>query len=338
MARTVVGLEITEESVRAAEVTIGRAPALVAYGEVPLPPGAAKDSEVLDADAVALALRQLWSRTGIKGKRVVLGLGNRRILVREYTTRALKPEQLRQALPFQVQDILPVPVDQAVLDFYEIDRGPLEVSGLLVAAVSETVEQLIATLSKAKIVADTVDLVPFGLARAVRALASPGETVAMVSIGDHTSYVVVTVDGAPRFVRIIPIDVSTAATRAREGEGEAEQIEERVLETVPPQPVRGRAALRSASAPDALVVDLVARLRSTLDFYGNRPGAAPVTTVFLTGAGTAVSGVMPALMDALGVDVRVVLPTDLVSSKHPPLGDLGLNLVSTIGLALGQDR
>ncbi len=43
MGKTTIGVEITEESVRAAEVTVGRAPALVACGEVALPPGAAKD-------------------------------------------------------------------------------------------------------------------------------------------------------------------------------------------------------------------------------------------------------------------------------------------------------
>ncbi len=118
MAKTTVGLEITEEGVRAAEVTAGRAPSLVAYGAVPLPPGAAKDSEVFDADAVVLALRQLWSRAGFKGQKVVLGIGSRRILVREYTTNAMRPDLLKQALPFQVQDLLPVPADQAVLDFF----------------------------------------------------------------------------------------------------------------------------------------------------------------------------------------------------------------------------
>ena len=58
MTRTIVGLEITEEGVRAAEVTTGRTPTLLASGSVPLPPGTAKDSEVFDRDALAIALRQ----------------------------------------------------------------------------------------------------------------------------------------------------------------------------------------------------------------------------------------------------------------------------------------
>lgn len=346
MAKTIVGLEITEESVRAVEVTAGRAPALLAYGEVPLPPGTAKDSEVLDASAVSVAIRQLWTRAGIKGRHVVLGIGSRRILVREYTTQALRPDLLRQALPFQVQDLLPVPANQAVLDFYPVSQTGDQVTGLLVAAVSETVEELISTLAKAKVVVDSVDLVPFGLARAARVVGGSGETVAMVHIGDHTTYVVVAVDGIPRFVRIIPIDVETAAVRGRGLEDEiAESLESMpVLETVPPQPdpqpmLRGRAALRGSGATDPVVADLVGRLRSTIAFHANRPGAAPVSTVFVSGAGSAAPGVLPALTTALDAVVRVVSSNDLLRTKRSGAiedVDLDLNLVSTIGLTLGE--
>ena len=123
MAKTIVGLEVTEESVRAAEVSLGRKPQLVAYGEVPLPPEAARDSEVLDSGAVAVALRQLWTGARFKSKDVVLGVASRRILVREYTTQAMRPDLLRDALPYQVQDLLPVPASQAVLDFYPLSAA-----------------------------------------------------------------------------------------------------------------------------------------------------------------------------------------------------------------------
>ncbi|MBN9152446.1 MAG: pilus assembly protein PilM [Microbacterium sp.] len=347
MAKTVVGLEITEESVRAVEVTAGRAPALLAFGEVSLPPGAAKDSEILDASAVSLAIRQLWTRAGFKGHNVILGIGNRRILVREYTTQALRADLLRQALPFQVQDLLPVPANQAVLDFYPVSQSGDQLEGLLVAAVAETVEELIATLVKSKVTVDTVDLVPFGLARVARIVGAPGETVAMCHIGDHTTYVVIAVDGIPRFVRIIPIDVATSAVRAR---GQApEEIDENVesslvLETVPPQPVedlplRGRAAFRATNGVDPVVSDLVGRLRNTIAFYANRPDVSRATTVFLSGAGAAAPGVVPALTAALDATVRTVSTGDLLRTKKSGQVDdvdLDLNLVSTIGMTLGE--
>ena len=67
MASTLVGLEITEESVRAVEVTRGRTPVLLAAGEVALPKEAARDSEVIDRDVVAMALRQLWATARHQG-------------------------------------------------------------------------------------------------------------------------------------------------------------------------------------------------------------------------------------------------------------------------------
>lgn len=352
MAKTIVGLEITEEGVRAAEVTVGRSPSLVAWGSVPLPPGAAKDSEIFDQDAVVLALRQLWSRAGIKSRNVTLGIGSRRILVREYATHAMKPELLKQALPYQVQDLLPVPADQAVLDFYPIALHGDQISGLLVAAVAETVEQLVATVAKAKLTVDVVDLAPFALARAVSRLAAPGETIAALHIGDHTSYVVVVRDGVPRFVRIIPIDVVTEAVRTRElaalaADGEAGAlVAEEVLETVPPSDATGGRRSRSGSRTarpigmsESAIAGLAGSLHSTLAFYAGRAGEQQVTRVLLSGAGSMAPGVADAVASSLPLPVAFAGAAEVVGSKHElPQGDDGLNLLTTVGLALGDAR
>ncbi|WP_160150815.1 type IV pilus biogenesis protein PilM [Microbacterium timonense] len=350
MAKTIVGLEVTEEGVRAAEVTIGRAPSVVAFGAVPLPPGAAKDSEVFDREAVVLALRQLWQRSGIRSKRVILGIGSRRILVREFTTQALRPDLLRQALPFQVHDLLPVPVEQAVLDFAPVAQHGDQVTGLLVAAVAETVEDLVSTVGRAKVTVDVVDLAPFALARAAGVIADAGETVAAIHLGDHTSYVVVVRDGVPRFVRIIPVDIPTQASRTRElamlseaAEG-AVELEE-VLETVPPssQPPmrRSRGGVRTArptELSEAAVADLAARLRSTLAFYSERAGDRPLARVLLSGAGSVTPGLAAALAASLPIPVEYVGAARLAGGKTIPPGDDDLNLVTTVGLALRGGR
>lgn len=352
MTKTIIGLEITEEGVRAAEVSTGRTPTLVAWGTVPLPPGAAKDSEVFDTDAVVLALRQLWSRAGFRSKRVVLGIGSRRIVVREYSTVAMRPDLLKQALPFQVQDLLPVPVNQAVLDFYPASQEGSMISGLLVAAVSETVEQLIATVAKAKLTVDVVDLAPFGLARAVTRLAAPGENVAALHLGDHTSYVVIVQDGVPRFVRILPIDIVTDAVRSRELASLAADTDaalpavEEVLETVPPSdeaPARRSRSVNRGARPvgmsESALSDLVGRLRSTLSFYAGRSGDAPVSRVVLSGAGAAAPGVADALAATLPLPVAYAGAAEIIGgAATPPAGDEGLNLLTTIGLALGDAR
>lgn len=356
MANTIVGLEITEEGVRAAEVTTGKTPTVIAYAAVPLPPEAAKDSEVFDRDAVVLAIRQVWSRAGIKGKSVVLGLGSRRILVRDYTTQAMRPDLLAQALPYQVQDLLPVPADQAVLDFYPVSQEGGQVTGLLVAAVAETVEDLVSTVGRAKIDVQVVDLAPFALARAVTRVAAAGETVAALHIGDHTSYVVVVQDGVPRFVRIIPVDVATAAVQAREAarlgdetDAETAPVLEEMLETVPAAPessggevpLRRRSAARAAVRPvsgmtSSAVDDLVLRLGSTLRFYADRSADAPVTRVLVSGAGAAIAEIPAALASTLPMPVQVLAASGVFAFKTAiASADDDLNLLTTAGLALG---
>lgn len=347
MANTIVGLEITEEGVRAAEVTAGRDRRVVAFGSVPLPPGAAKDSEVFDADALVLALRQLWSRAGIKNRKVTLGIGSRRILVRDYTTQAMRADLLAQALPFQVQDLLPVPAEQAVLDFCPVAQEQDQVSGLLVAAVAETVDELVTAVARAKLTVDVVDLAPFGLVRAVTGAAAADETVAALFLGDHTTYVVVVQNGVPRFVRIIPMEIMTAAVRERlaasEPADETPPVEP-VLETVPAsEPLRRRASVRGLARTVVMsesdIHEVVTRLGSTLRFYADRSADAPVTRVLLSGAGAAVPGIAEALAASLPMPVQLIGASSIASSKleFPP-GDVDLNLVSTIGLAMGVTR
>ena len=376
MAKTVVGLEITEESVRAVEVTAGDRPVLVASGEIALPWGAARDSEVLDPDAVASALRQLWSRGGFHSRRVVLGIGSRKVMVREFATQTVRPDLLAQSLPAEVQHLLPVPASQAVLDFLPIAEADGKTSGLLVAAVSQTVSTLLATLRRARLRADAVDFAPFGLARAAGTLAIGGETLAMVHVGDHTSYVVIARDGVPLFVRILPIDIPTEASMARAEmhvdappsavasgadvdfdvadpafDADSSEIDvyaalaARVDSDEPSGRVRlGAGAEHKASSPAAPVpaaaADLASRVRSTFAFHESRSLDAPaIDRVLLSGAGAASPGVFDAIDDAVDVEVVLVEAGDLlpVGAFVAPGGDVARDLVSTIGLVLAQE-
>ena len=349
MAKSHVGVEITEESVRAVEVSGDRQPQVVAYGEVPLPPDAAHDSEVLDQGAVAFAIQQLWRTAGIKAKSATLGIASRRVLVREHTTAVMAPELLRQALPFQVQDLLPVPVAQAVLDYYPTSQQGDQLHGLLVAAVSDTVEAMIASFARAKIRIDGVDLAAFGLARAA-ARAVPTGNIAAINIGDHTTQIVILRDGVPDFVRITPVDLETSAVRRRtaqmvapDGAGDgtfavagSDGSSDEDLTGTAGIVARGALRVDPGVRP---VNDLIGRMRSTLAFYLNKPGAAPIQQVLLSGAGSAVGGVVSGLADAVEVPVHPLALNNVLPVRgSEPRGELALDLVPTAGLALGKDR
>lgn len=327
--KAMVGLMIVEESVRAVEVRRpgSKNPTLVRYGEVPLPPGVAGDGEVLDSDAVALALQQLWSEGRFSTKKVVLGVGNRRILVRDITVPLLPMDQIRAALPFQVQDVLPVPADEAVLDFYplaeqETPQGRTEVRGLLVAAVADMVSELIGTVRKAGLVVDTVDLAPFGLVRAAARCIDPTETVLVAHVGAHTSYLVVVRAGIPRLVRIVPAGVPIR--KAEIGRHRA-QIEELLTS----------AATGDQAEESRLVEVFASRVRSTTDFYQARNPAEPLSAMYVCGEGAAHEGVLAALERVVGLPAKE-LPVDQVLTMVGSVssGLRGMGLVAPAGLAL----
>ncbi|MGZ4638757.1 MAG: type IV pilus biogenesis protein PilM, partial [Actinomycetes bacterium] len=123
MAGRVVGLDIGTSGVRAAELTLGKAGAtLERFGQVALPPGAVRDGEVVDASAVADAVKQLWAQAKFSTKKVVVGVANQKVVVRQVDLPWLPTNELKKSLPFQVQDFIPMPVEQAILDFHPLEE------------------------------------------------------------------------------------------------------------------------------------------------------------------------------------------------------------------------
>ena len=118
-----MGLDIGTSGVRAAELSLGKGGAtLERFGQVALPPGAVRDGEVVDVDVVAQAIKQLWAQAKFGSKKVVVGVANQKVVVRQVDLPWLPLKELRESLAFQVQDFIPMPVEQAILDFHPLEE------------------------------------------------------------------------------------------------------------------------------------------------------------------------------------------------------------------------
>jgi len=208
VATRIVGLDIGNEVLRGIELeyVAKKRPVVMRYHEVTLPEGAVRNGEVVEENTVATALKQLWAEGKFRTRDVVIGLGNQKVLARDLVVPRGSIESIREALPFQVQDLIPVPVAEALLDFYPVaevasENGPA-VSGLLVAAVKASVLANVNAVRKAGLWPVDVDLIPFALQRSIGA-DIPG-TAAVIDIGATTTNIVISTGGVPQFVRIIP--------------------------------------------------------------------------------------------------------------------------------------
>ena len=237
MARTRIGVDVGSTAVRVAEVAAGDIPVIVRAAQVPLRPGVVEAGEVRQPEAVAEALRELWSKSGVKSKQVHLGVGNQRVVVREVALPWLPEKELRDTLGFQVQEFIPMPAEEAVLDFDplgEMDQGGRRmVRILLVAAHKPMVNALVEAALAAKLDPQGVDLSPFAVTRAVGTgdsgldLDSSGDE-AIVDIGAQVTSICVHDRGVIRFVRMLPSGGRDITLAIASGLGVDDELAERL--------------------------------------------------------------------------------------------------------------
>ncbi len=201
-----IGLDIGSTSIRAVEVTRRQdRPVIDNFGQVLLPEGAVVGGVVKDDKAVTTALRQLWTSQNFRSRDVVLGVTHQQIVVREIEVSNLPPKEMRQALPFQVRDVLPLPPDEALLDFFPLEqpgRGDSTVHGLLIAAPKDVVVDMVRAVERASLHVAQVDLSCFAALRAAAHLAE--DTEAVIDIGANGTNIIIHTDGVPQIVRTIP--------------------------------------------------------------------------------------------------------------------------------------
>jgi type IV pilus assembly protein PilM len=344
VARKVVGLDIGTTAVRVAEVSVHRGQVVLErLGQAGLPEGAVSDGEVVDPAAVSAAIKDLWRRTRIGTRRVIIGVANQRVVVRLVDLPWMQPSELRRSLAFQAGDYLPIPVDQTELDYDVI--GELEASGgqrllrvLLVAAHKEMLAGHLKAVTDAGLRPTGIDLNPIALLRALGPVAGFEEGAeALVDVGARITNLVVHDNGVLRFVRILPMggeDVTSTLERVLElDHGAAEQAKLAASAGDETHPEAGELVDQRLDA-------FVEEVRGSLDFYRSQQDANPLSRVVVSGGGSLLGPLAERLQATTGVPVergrtlagvrvgRLGLDADALAALEP-------NLAVPVGLALG---
>ena len=179
-----------------------------------IPEGLIQEGEVRDVEALSNAIKKFWKSYKIKGRKVNLGLANQKIVVRTFEFPILDGKELRSAIDLQAQDYIPIPMDQAVIDFHVLgrftdDEGIEKQKVLVVAAQKEMVLDFIKSAKKAKLSVVGIDLQAFAMIRSLVSVSfldektQAGQAVAVANVASDVTNLVVDVGGEPQFTRII---------------------------------------------------------------------------------------------------------------------------------------
>jgi type IV pilus assembly protein PilM len=333
---SVVGLDIEAGSIAATEVRVNGSAELKATAIAPLAPGSFHEGEVLDPDALAATLKELFAEHKL-GKRVRLGVGNQRVVVRTLRLPAIEdPKQMEAAVRFQAQEQMPMPLDQAVLEHQVVGGVPAEegqppqVDVLVVAARRDMVSSFVQPVRRAGLEPVGVDLSAFGMIRALAgeqgpvpdgpAPSEPGErpasAVLYCNVGDVTNLAVAR-GRSCLFTRVSHAGLEAATevlvsslglTPEHAAQWLAHVGLEPALEQVEGDPETVAAVRRALEEGVSALLD---EMRLSLDYYGAQEAALPVERIVLCGQGSAIRGLAGQMEAGLGQSIEVSRPAAL---------------------------
>src|SRR5262249_21730046 len=137
---------------------------LLQLAEAPLAHGIVGGGEVRDPEGLALALRGFFEEHKLPRASVRLGIANDRIGVRLFELSGIEdPAQVANAIRFRAQDTLPIPLDEAVLDWRVVGETPSENGSvtrrvLLVVAHRGLVDSYVTACRRAGLKLEGIDL------------------------------------------------------------------------------------------------------------------------------------------------------------------------------------
>jgi type IV pilus assembly protein PilM len=351
--KELVGLKVGGSGVAAAHVSNNGSPRLMGVAREPLESGVVVGGELQRPGLLAETLRRLFDENELPRRAVRLGVATSRIGVRAFEIGGISDgEQLENAIRFRSQELLPISLDQAVLDWHvlredEDERGNARRRILLVVANRGLVEDYLEACRAADVGLVGVDLEAFGL---LRALVDPGKRVVDgepaafvgVALGHDRSTFGVSDGQVCEFARVLAWGGATLdAVIARERNvdlAEASRIKRSISltdATLVPEGLSQDEAERVRDVVRREVYTFARELLSSLHFYQSQPGSLSVSEIILTGGTAQLPGLAAELERLVGVPVRPGDPLTRVEVE-PTVDVRGLpaSLAVPIGLAI----
>jgi len=345
--KRLVGLKIGGSQLAAARVVNNGYPELVQVARASLEAGIVVGGELREPEALAEALKLFFKDNKLPKQGVRLGIASNRIGVRTFDIGGIDdPKQLENAIRFRAQETLPIPLEEAVLD-YQVLGETLDEEGspvrrvLLVVAYRDLVDRYVAACKKAGIKLAGVDLEAFALLRALgeRAADAGNAAIVVTSVGYDRSTLAVSNGETCEFTRIIEwggLNLNVAIARALDmAPSEVEDVKRSISLLESAETMEGLDPEKAAKVRTAVHEELQSFARevvSSLQFYQGQPGSLGIGEIILTGGTAEMPGIDAELGRLIGVRVRAGDPLSRVKLGKKFIAD---DQVGSLAVAIG---
>ena len=331
-----------------AEVNITkREPILQNLAIIMLPEGAVRDGEIDNIETVSTYLRELWKQNRLTKRKVVLGIANQKVIVRPMDLPYMPEDELESAVKYQVQEFIPIPIDDAIVDYEVVDEymtGEEErmQTILLAAAHREMITSFLDACVGAGLTPEAVELKAFAMVRSLikkeyqflEEEAEPPGSVCLINIGAGICNVCVVKENTPRFVRMLmrggDYFTKLLCDHLKLSPVEAEEIK------------RGRSTDQEANnLLQREIQAFVGEIRRSLEYYISQSQERDLNKVILSGSGSKMINLPLELNRGLRLPIEIGHPLqNLQLGKLPytpeELAELEPSIACAVGLALRE--
>src|SRR5262245_25103926 len=339
--KTVVGLDIGSSAVKAVEVKpAGKGYKVTAFGTEPVPPDAIVDGAIIDAGAVAEAIRRVFDgNKAFKAKDVCASLSGNAVIVKKITLPVMTESELGESIYWEAEQYIPFDIQDVNLDYQILDpgtgpdsRGSMDV--LLVAAKKEKIGDYTGVIAQSGRAAVIVDVDAFALQNAfdVNYGLDPSQVVVLLNAGASAININILQGEQSVFTRDISIG-GNAYTEAVQKELDlpheaAEQLKKGI-------PVDGATFADAEPILRAVSESVLLEVQKTFDFFKATASSDRIDRIVLSGGASRVDGFGDMLHERFAAPVEEFDPFRTIVWDPKKLGRDANEHAATAAVAVG---
>lgn len=285
--KRIAGVEFNDNSARVVEIYGSeRSHKITALGTVEIADNVITDGVIVNKEAAAVALRELWKVNSVKTKDVIFGVDNKYVLVRYADIKSSGGKNFKDDVEAQIQQFLPVDRNSVEADYMPLnetkgDDGETRIKTLLVAAGKKMLGDYIWVFKENKLNLEDIDVNTLSIYKLLPSDTDKGSGVMMINFKKNLFNLLIVKDGQPLLARNIAVDTSGALN-------ETEFVQEYF---------------------EAINKDII----SSLAYYNSITGNY-IENIYITGYGVWNEGMVQFLQEKTKAEVRVVNP--FISEKN----------------------